>query len=119
MRFFEFQSLDNPGADDLVLLLRNISGRASSKNQPSTLNWGSINNLLKKTGDEVIDYDAFKSLYDSSPVLQKMVHNFNANGIELNVPGVSQDPADSQDRVDQSKAEVNKIAASAAAKNIA
>ena len=101
MRFFEFQSLDNPGADDLVLLLRNIAGRASSKHQPSSMNWASINTLLKKTGDEVIDYEAFKSLYDSSPVLQKMVHNFNANGIELKVPGVSQDPGDSQDRVDQ------------------
>jgi len=63
------------------------------------------------------DYETFKAMYDANPALQSLVKNFNANGIELNVPGApdadqpKQDGEDSQDKV-------NQTAASAAAKNL-
>jgi hypothetical protein len=52
-------------------------------------------------------------MYDGSPPLQKMIKNFNDDGIELNVPGApteepkgdgTQTPADSQAAVDQTAA---------------
>jgi hypothetical protein len=115
MRFYEFQV---EGDDEFVLLLKNLVGRAQSKKAPAKFNWASINTLLKNTNQGQLDYDAFKQMYDMSPVLQKLVYNFNADGIELNVPGVGQDQNPSQSQVDKSKEEVNKIAAQAAPKMI-
>jgi hypothetical protein len=112
MRFFEFSG-DEEG-DRLIVVLRNYIGRAASKKTPAKLNWNGLNNILTSSGFEVsADYETFKAMYDGSPALQKMVKNFNDDGIELNVPGApdeepkgdgTQTPADSQAAVDQTAA---------------
>jgi hypothetical protein len=112
MRFFEFSGDDE--GDRLIVVLRNYIGRASSKKTPAKLNWNGLNNILTSSGFEVsADYETFKAMYDGSPALQKMVKNFNDDGIELNVPGATteepkgdgtQAPADSQAAVDQTAA---------------
>jgi hypothetical protein len=112
MRFFEFSG-DEEG-DRLIVVLRNYIGRAASKKTPAKLNWNGLNNILTSSGFEVsADYETFKAMYDGSPALQKMVKNFNDDGIELNVPGApdeepkgdgTQAPADSQAAVDQTAA---------------
>ena len=112
MRFFEFPG-DEEG-DRLIVVLRNYIGRASSKKTPAKLNWNGLNNILTSSGFEVsADYETFKAMYDGSPALQKMVKNFNDDGIELTVPGApteepkgdgTQAPADSQAAVDQTAA---------------
>lgn len=108
MRFFEFS---NP--DKFTLVLRNFIGRAASKKSPAKLNWASLNSLLDKVGEESLDYESFKALYDSDPALQSLVGNFSADGIELNVPGVSNPPeagatdqVSAQDQVSQKAAQV-------------
>jgi hypothetical protein len=110
MRFFEFaEDLDN--VDSFVITLRNIIGRAASKKSPVSMNWAALNQMSKSSGSELsADYETFKSMYDSSPVIQSLVKNFNADGIVLNVPGAPNDDSQtdqgssektSQDQVDQ------------------
>jgi hypothetical protein len=60
-------------------------------------------------------------MYDSSPQLQAMVKDFNANGLELNVPGApeSQPTASGTAKPQDSQAAVDQIAASAAPQQLA
>jgi hypothetical protein len=109
MRFFEFAGDDN--LDKFTVVLRNFIGRHSSKHAPAVLNWTALNNILKTSGIELAaDYQTFKAIYDSSPQIQALVKNFNADGIELNVPGApdadepAQDSETSQEKVDQTAA---------------
>ena len=109
MRFFEFSN-----SDKFILVLKNFIGRAASKKAPAKLNWPTLNSLLHKVGEEAMDYESFKAMYDSSPAIQALVANFSADGIELNVPGVSNPPgADAaadqqspQDEIGQQAAQV-------------
>ena len=117
MRFFEFAGNDE--GDKFVMVLRNYIGRAASKKAPSNLNWAGLNKVLSTSGFELsADYETFKAMYDGSPAIQAMVKNFNAQGMELNVPGAPDDqqsPNGGQD----SQAAVDKIAASAAPQQLA
>ena len=109
MRFFEFAD-----SDKFILVIKNFIGRAQSKKQPAKLNWATLNSLLHTVGEEAMDYETFKVMYDSSPALQTLVANFSADGIELNVPGVSNPPGaepgmdqqSPQDQVSQQAAQV-------------
>jgi hypothetical protein len=113
MRLYEFQS-----TDQLTLLLKNLIGRASSKKQAANFNWASLNTLLVKMGVDQMDYEAFKAAYDSSPILQNLVRNFNAQGVQLKVPGTDQDTEKPGSDIDSSKDKVNQIASSNAMKQI-
>jgi hypothetical protein len=115
MRFFEFNT---PDIDRFIALIKNLIGRASSKKAPSVLNWNAIAQMSRSNGFEFgADYETFKAIYDSSPVLQTLVKNFNADGIELNVPGAPDSDQPKQDGED-SQEKVNATAASAAEKNL-
>lgn len=118
MRFFEFE--DDP-TDRLVIVVRNIIGRAASQKMPAKLNWPALNQLITKSGAEpVADYETFKAMYDANPALQSLVKNFNADGIELNVPGVADEPkGDGTKGPEDSQAAVDKAAASAAPAQLA
>jgi len=115
MRFFEFNT---PDIDKFIMLLRNFIGRASSKKAPSKLNWNAVAQLSQSNGFEFgADYETFKAMYDANPALQSLVKNFNADGIELDVPGAPDSEQPKQDGED-SQEKVNQIAASAAEKNL-
>ena len=117
MRFFEFTGDDT--GDRFVMVLRNYIGRAASQKAPAKLNWAGLNQVLATSGFELTaDYETFKAMYDSSPALQAMVSNFNDDGIELKVPGVAAD-AEKPDGTQDSQAEVDKAAASAAPAQLA
>lgn len=119
MRFFEFEQSNDAYEDKFVMVLRNFIGRSASKKVPSKLNWNALNNIMKTVGFEFpADYETFKAMYDASPTLQSMVKNFNADGIELNVPGAPDDEQPKQDGSDSEEA-VAKMASSAADKQIA
>lgn len=109
MRLFEFAGDDN--LDKFIVVLKNFIGRYSSKGSPATLNWKALDKVVQSSGVELMaDYETFKAMYDASPQLQSIVKNFNANGIELNVPGIpsaaepTQDGETSQDKVDKTAA---------------
>lgn len=115
MRFFEFNT---PDIDKFIALLKNLIGRAASKKVPSKMNWNAIAQLSRSSGFEFgADYETFKAMYDSNPVLQSLVKNFNADDIELDVPGAPDAEQPRQDGED-SQEKVNAKAASAAEKNL-
>ena len=86
MRLFEVE--DHFGSD-LVLVLRNMMGRAntgkSTKEKASmVLNYDALSNIMKNMGYGAIDYDAFAKMYDSNPDLKSVVANFDADKVVLN-----------------------------------
>jgi hypothetical protein len=113
MRFFEFDGVGGD-VDKLRVLFNNLIGRATSKKQAAKYNWAAISALYKGP----LTYQSFKAIYDSTPGIQGLIHDYNQDGIELNVPGAP-DADKPQTNLDQSKAEVDKIAAGAAAKQLA
>jgi len=118
MRFFEFVDTDL-GLDKFVMILKNFIGRAASKKQAAKLNWSALQKIATDSGFEMgADYETFKSIYDSSPVIQGLVKNFNADGIELNVPGTDKDTETPVSQGQTSQDAVDKIAAGAAAQNL-
>jgi len=118
MRFFEFQ--DDP-TDRFVIVIKNLIGRAASQKMPAKMNWQAFNQLTSKSGIEMVaDYETFKAMYDANPALQTLIKNFNADGIELDVPGVSDEPKGDGTKTPQdSQAAVDKAAASAAPAQLA
>ena len=119
MRFFEFADTDM-GLDKFVIILKNFVGRAASKNQASKLNWRTLQKIADDSGFEMAaDYDTFKSIYDSSPIIQNLVKDFNADGITLNVPGTDKDTQTPVKQDQTSQDAVDKMAASAAPQQLA
>jgi len=123
MRFFEFSGDEANDQDRFLIVLRNYIGRAASKKAPAKLNWAGLNKVLQTNGFELTaDYETFKSMYDSNPAIQNMVKNFNADGVELNVPGAPDSNAEkepAQGTGQDSEEAVAKIAASAAPQQLA
>jgi hypothetical protein len=119
MRFFEFADTDM-GLDKFVIILKNFIGRAASKNQASKLNWRTLQKIADDSGFEMAaDYETFKSIYDSSPIIQNLVKDFNADGITLNVPGTDKDTQTPVKQGQTSQDAVDKMAASAAPQQLA
>ncbi len=120
MRIFEFAGDDN--LDKFIVVLKNFIGRYSSKGESAKLNWKALDKITSSSGIELMaDYETFKAMYDSSPQLQAIVKNFNADGIELNVPGAKEEEpkGDGTQQPQDSQAAVDKIAASAAPQQLA
>lgn len=119
MRFFEF--VENDPSDKLIVVLKNYIGRASSKGAGSQLNWNGLNKIFQTSGVELAaDYETFKAIYDSNPVVQSLVKDFNQDGINLNVPGAPDDQEQSpQKSGETSQDQVDKMAASAAPQQLA
>ncbi len=120
MRIFEFAGDDN--LDKFIVVLKNFVGRYSSKGESAKLNWKALDKITSSSGIELMaDYETFKAMYDSSPQLQAIVKNFNADGIELNVPGAKEEEptGDGTQQPQDSQAAVDKIAASAAPQQLA
>ena len=117
MRLYEFAP--EQMIDRYVIVLKNLIGRASSKKVPAKMNWAGLNQILKSNDASIAaDYETFKSMYDSSPAIQNLVKNFNADGIELNVPGAADDETPADGTTD-SQAAVDQTAASAAPQQLA
>ena len=119
MRFFEFVDT-NVDIDKFVMILKNFIGRSSSKKEAAKLNWKSLQQIANRSGFEMgADYETFKSMYDSSPIIQGLVKNFNADGIELNVPGTDKDTQTPVKQGQTSQDQVDQMAASAAPQQLA
>jgi hypothetical protein len=116
MRIYE---IDHSGVQALAVIFKTLIGRSKSKSQPAKFNWQGINTLLQKTNQEPLDYETFDAVYNSSQLIQSLVHDYNSDGIELDVPGAP-DSDSKQAKTDSEKAQdnVNKTAASAAMNNI-
>jgi hypothetical protein len=125
MRIYEFAGDSN--LDKFIVVLKNVIGSHSKKQSPAPLNWAAVAEIAKKSGFEVMSdqntgYETFKSLWDTNPqartLLEPMVKNFNANGLELKVPGAP-DAEQPEQGGETSQDAVDKIAASAAPQQLA
>ena len=104
--------------DKYIIILKNLAGRAASKKTPAQFDWQAIEQMAKGAGIRITaDYENFKTMFDNSPVLQNLVANFNADGLTLNVPGVSSDQPDQGDD-ETSQDKVDDIAAANAEQNL-
>ena len=117
MRFVEFSP--NMMVDRYVIVLKNLIGRASAKKVPAKMNWAGLNRILKSNDASLMaDYEMFKAMYGTSPAIQNLVKNFNADGIELNVPGAQDDETPAYGATDAQAAE-DATASSAAPQQLA
>ena len=113
MRLYEFDT--SMIAMNLHQELLTLKGRAESKGQPAKFNWGAIDELIP---DMKIDYDVFDMIYQKHEKLfAPLVHDYNGDGLDLDVPGVAKSRKDGKEAPD-SQDNVNKTAASAAMNNI-
>ena len=116
MRIYE---IDQSNVEALAVIFKTLIGRARSKGQPAKFNQQGINTILQKTNRETIDYDTFDAIYKSSQLIQNLTHDYNSDGIELDVPGApDSDSPEAKPDSEKSQDNVNKVAASAAMKNI-
>lgn len=118
MRFFEFGDTDS-GVDKFIMILNNEIGNYSRLGVPAKLNWANVAQLAKKSGFEMLGdpnrgYETFKAIYDSNPAVQNLVKNFNANGLQLKVPGASDADEPEQDSASDPQDDINTQAARAA-----
>lgn len=116
MRFYEFSGVDT-GVDQFAALLHNLAGRAASKKQPLKMNWQSVSQLGKSIGMDLVDYSTFKSMYDNDAAIQAITKDFDQQGLELKVAGVS-DQDDSADMNAPPSQTVGDIASGAAEKQM-
>jgi hypothetical protein len=114
MRFFEFDGAGATAVDELGAVLRLLIGQATSKKQAAKYNWAAISALYKRP----LTYKTFVAILNAAPGIQDLVRQHDEDGLELNVPGAP-DADKPQTNLDQSKADVNKIAAGAAATQLA
>jgi hypothetical protein len=94
MRFYEFGAANDDSLDKFVVVLKNYIGKANGQKVPAKLNWPRLNQILQHSGSELTaDYETFKVLYDTNPIVQRLVKNFNDDGVELNVPNAPSEPS--------------------------
>jgi len=118
--FFEDEYTQDDVAERLIIVLKNLRGRAASKKVPAKFNWNGLQKIMKGSGVSLAaDYETFKSIYDSVPAVQNIVKNFNADGIELDVPGAPDADKEAPKGKQSSQDAVDKIASSAAPKQLA
>ena len=71
--------------------------------------------MLQNVGGQELDYDAFKSAFDSNPSFQQLVDKFDADGVTIKTKNQAT-PAGVPGNKDKAKAAVNSSAKRAAAK---
>lgn len=69
--------------DPLILTLRAVQSSANQSKSGASLSWDAINNMGQQFGAPGIDFDRFAARFDSDPVIQGMVDNFDKSGIVL------------------------------------
>jgi hypothetical protein len=71
--------------------------------------------MLQNVGGQALDYDAFKSAFDSNPSFQQLVDKFDDDGITVKTKNKMEPPGVPGNK-DKSKAAVNSSAKRAAGK---
>lgn len=110
MRLYEFAN------SAIAATLKTIVGRHASRSASAKYNWAGLNDMLKDEGIE-INYDVYDALHRTSALIRDITKNYGPQGVEFNVPGAPDAENDKSDS-EKSQDSVNKVAASAAMKNI-
>lgn len=78
--------------DPIVLTLRSIQNTANNNNSAAPLTWDALNNAAQHYGAPDIDYERFAKLYDSDPIIQSMIDNFDERGIQIKTDKGTEQP---------------------------
>ena len=65
------------------MVIRGLQNSANTKNVSAPMTWDALNRALGAYGAPDIDFDRFSQLYDSDPVIQSMIDNFDEHGIQI------------------------------------
>lgn len=113
MRLYEFESTTL--MHKVKAVLNNLKGSSEAHGSSGRYSWQAIDNMFR---DIAIDYETFDPMYQANPKLfEPLVRNYNSQGVQLNIAGTDKDTDKKPDK-DDSQDVVNKIAASAAEKNL-
>lgn len=67
-----------------MLALRSIQNSANNRKATAApLTWDALNRVTQSYGAPDLDADSFAKLYDSDPVIQSIVDNFDGRGVQL------------------------------------
>jgi hypothetical protein len=78
------------------MTLRAVQSSANQKNTSASLTWDAINNMGQQFGAPGVDFDRFAARFDSDPVIQGMVDNFDKSGIVIKTNQAQQQAPDQQ-----------------------
>lgn len=70
-------------ADNIVRVLSNLQSRANSKNTTAKFSWDAISKMMQNVTGQKIDYDLFKTLFDTNPRVKNLVNRFDGMGVEI------------------------------------
>lgn len=90
-----------------------LRNRAMEKNSAGRFSWDAISAIMRKVNGEEYTYDQFQAIYDSLPMLQNVVGDFDERGITL-VSSSSPAP----DEQDSGEADIQSSAKQAAKKTL-
>ena len=83
------------------MTIRAIQSNANQTKTGASLSWDAINNMGQQFGAPGIDFDRFAARFDSDPVLQGMVDNFDKSGIVLKTQSSQQQAQPGQQAPEQ------------------
>jgi hypothetical protein len=69
---------------DLIRVLSNLKHRADSKKTTSSFSWTAISKIYQNISGQELDYDSFKSQFDSDAKIKNLIKSFNRYGVVLN-----------------------------------
>jgi hypothetical protein len=69
--------------NNLSLLLRNLIGRADSKNLSQEITYHTLNSYLNNVGGRSINFDELTTIYDQYPEIASLIKDFDKNKITL------------------------------------
>jgi hypothetical protein len=101
----------------LVRILSNLKGRADSQSASAQFSWNAISNMLQNLGGSALNYDIFKSEFDTNPQFKELVKRFDAQGVVLNTEKELPKPGQGGDK-DAALANVKSSAKRAASKMV-
>jgi hypothetical protein len=81
------------------MVLRALQNSANNQNSQASLTWDALNRVTQSYGAPDVDFETFSSMYDSDPVLQSVIDNFDEHGIQIKTNKDSEQaaPAQAQD----------------------
>lgn len=65
------------------MVLKSIQDTANNKNVPASMTWDALNRATQAYGAPDVDFDSFSERFDSDPVIQSLIDNFDEHGIVI------------------------------------
>lgn len=78
------------------MVLRALQNSANNQKSEASMTWDALNRATQAYGAPDVDYDSFAARFDSDPVLQSIIDNFDEHGIKIKTEQGTQQAATAQ-----------------------